>query len=155
MCTGIALAYSELPLYVIERHGLNKRVHERGGEPEVRFLYRAADRVLPVWHEGQLQVVRWGSRRNQTKVLPCTGWTWLAAVEEGRWATWEGVEVVVPATMGLENGVWFRIRQGIRGVLVCDEKGEAVVYLMVEPASHYYKTMTKSVRMPVLIGERI
>jgi hypothetical protein len=65
------------------------------------------------------------------------------------------VEVVVPATMGLENGVWFKIRQGIRGVLVHDERGEVVVDLMVEPASHYYKTMTKSTRMPVLVGERI
>src|SRR5262245_23412154 len=45
-----------------------------------------------------------------------------------------GVEVVVPATVGLENGVWFKIRQGIRGVLVHDEAGEAVVYLLVEPA---------------------
>src|SRR5262249_31625050 len=155
MCTGIALAYSELPLELIERHGLESRVHDRGGEREVRFLYRAAERVLPAWHEGQLQVVRWGSRRGQTRVLPCTGWTWREAVEKGRWAAWEGAEVAVPATMGHENGVWFKIRQGVRGVLVHDESGEAVVYLLVEPASHYYQTMTKSPRMPVLIGERI
>ena len=36
-----------------------------------------------------------------------------------------------------------------------EERGEPVVYVLVEPASHYYKTMTKSPRMPVLIGERI
>jgi hypothetical protein len=154
MCSGIALAYSELPLNLIERHGLDKQVHERGGEREVRFLWRA-DRLLPVWHAGQLEVIRWGSRRNQTKVLPCTGWTWLTAVEEGCWNAWEGEEVLIPATMGHENGIWFKIRQGIRGILVQDERGKAVVYMVVEPASHYYQTMTKSTRMPVLVGERI
>ena len=29
----------------------------------------------------------------------------------------------IPASLGFEHGVWFRIRQGIRGILVPDEKG--------------------------------
>jgi hypothetical protein len=57
--------------------------------------------------------------------------------------------------MGLENGVWFRIREGIRGVLVRDENEVDVVYMVCEPATHYYEVMTRSKRMPVLIGERI
>jgi hypothetical protein len=35
--------------------------------------------------------------------------------------------------------VWFCIRQGVRGLLVADEKGVDRVYLLVEPASHYYR----------------
>jgi hypothetical protein len=60
-----------------------------------------------------------------------------------------------PATLGLDRGVWYRIRQGIRGLLVPDERGLAVCYMLCEPASHYYQVMTRSNRMPVLIEERI
>jgi hypothetical protein len=51
--------------------------------------------------------------------------------------------------------VWFRVRQGIRGLLVPDEHGIAVAYMICERASHYYQIMTRSNRMPVLIDERI
>jgi hypothetical protein len=43
---------------------------------------------------------------------------------------------------------------GIRGFLVQDEAGLDVVYMLCEPASHYFRVMTRSDRMPVLIGER-
>src|SRR5262249_14765177 len=155
MPTGIALAYSELPLELIERHGLANRVYDRGGEQEVRFLWRQQERLLPVWHEGQLHIVRWGCRRNESKVLPCTVWTRQASIEEGPRAAREAEPVDIPATLGYEGGVWYKIRQGIRGVLVHDEQGEPVAYLICEPASHYYEVMTRSRRMPVLLGERI
>jgi hypothetical protein len=63
--------------------------------------------------------------------------------------------VVIPATMGMDRGVWFAIREGVRGVAVRDEKGRNVAYVLVEPASHYYQVMTRSLWMPVLVGERI
>ena len=65
------------------------------------------------------------------------------------------IPVDIPATLALERGVWFRVRQGIRGLLVPDERGIAVVYMICEPASHYYQVMTRSERMPILIEERI
>jgi hypothetical protein len=57
--------------------------------------------------------------------------------------------------MGHEKGIWYRIRQGIQGLLVRDEKGVEVAYMLYEPASHYFGVMTHAERMPVLIGERI
>jgi hypothetical protein len=63
--------------------------------------------------------------------------------------------VVIPANMGLDSGVWFRIRQCVRGVAVQDEQGAPVVYDLCEPASHYYQVMTRCEWMPVLVGERI
>jgi hypothetical protein len=155
MFAGVALAVSELPVELRDGHGLRGRVHERGGEPEVRFLLQAAERVLPVWLDGRLQIVRWGNRRGQSRQLPCTAWTWLATVEAGRWAEREPVAVIIPATMGVDRGVWFAIREGVRGVVVRDEKGQPAVYVLVEPASHYYEVMTRSAWMPVLVGERI
>jgi hypothetical protein len=120
---GIALAYSELPQELIDRH----RVHDRGGEPEVRFLFRDRDRVLPVWLDGRLQVVRWGNRRGQSRALPCTAWTWTATLEGGGWGELEAVPVVMPAKLGLDRGVWYHIREGVRGVVVRDEQGRPAV----------------------------
>jgi hypothetical protein len=85
MIAGIAIACSGLPVELIARHGLRRRVHDRGGEPEVQFLLHAAERVLPVWLDGRLQVVRWGHRRGQGRGLPCTAWTRRAAGATGKW----------------------------------------------------------------------
>jgi hypothetical protein len=52
--------------------------------------------------------------------------------------------------MGLEKGIWFRIRQRISGVLVRSENGVEVVYMLCEPSSHYYKVMTRSDRITVM-----
>jgi hypothetical protein len=155
VCVGIALAWSELPTDLIRRHNLERRVHDRGGEREVRFLYRDRQPRLPIWRDGRLQIVRWGNGREQSQLLPPTGWTWQATIEDGYWRNLDAVLVDIPAALGFERGVWFRIRQGIRGVLVPDEHGIAVVYMICEPSSHYYQIMTRSTRMPILIDERI
>jgi hypothetical protein len=156
MCVGISLAWSNVPTELIGRHGLRRRVHERGlGGREVWFLYRDRWPKLPIWRDGRLQVVRWGNGRGQSRYLPRTGWTWKQSVEEGRWRDLDAVFVEIPATFGLERGIWFAVRQGMRGILVPDERGLAVCYMLCEPATHYYRVMTRSDRMPVLIDESI
>jgi hypothetical protein len=155
MLTGIALPYGDVPLALVGRYGLDRRAHDRGGERELRFLYRSRAPCLPVWHEGQLRVVRWGCGRGESRVLPVGGWTKLATVEAGLWAGWGAEAVDVPASLALDNGVWYAVRQGIRAVLVQGEAGEPRAYVVVEPASHYHQVMTRSAWMPVLIGERI
>jgi hypothetical protein len=154
MFGGIALSWSALPLEMLEQDDLRRRIHERGGEREVQFLFRDHTPILPVWHEGQLQLMAWGNRRRESRRLPCTGWTWLATVEAGGWSCCQAEPIDIPATMGLENGVWYQVRQGIRGLLVRDEQGTPRVYMICEPASYYYRVMTRSHWMPVLIGER-
>jgi hypothetical protein len=155
MCTAIALAYSELPLALIEGHDLQSRVHDRGGEREVRFYWRAAPTVLPVWWDGQLRVVRWGNRDRAERKLPPTGWTWRESIEEGKWSALAPEPVVIPATFGLMNGVWFKVKQGIKGLLVRDREGAPVVFAVCEPATRYYQVMTRADWMPALIGEVI
>ncbi|MFL6116042.1 MAG: hypothetical protein ACJ786_32520 [Catenulispora sp.] len=156
MCTGIALVQSELPKPLFERHALDRRAHHgRGGEDEVWFLYRHFDRCLPVWYEGELVVLPWGCRRSDSRALPCTGWTWKDTLEAGGWANVEFTEAVIPANYGLEKGVWFTITQGIRAIVVKDEKGQPRVYMVCEPASRYYRVMTKSDRMPALVEQTI
>ena len=86
--------------------------------------------------------------------MPPTGWTWLSPVEGGQRGQADMEPVMIAATMGLEKGIWFRVRDGIRSLLVRDEHGVESAYMLCEPATHYYQVMTRSERMPVLIGER-
>jgi hypothetical protein len=155
MFAGVALAASQVPVDLIERHGLHRRMYDRGGEREIQFLLGDRHRILPVWLDGRLQIVRWGAPRGQPSALPTTAWTWRSTLEAGGWNALEAQTVAIPACMGLDRGVWFRIREGIRGVVARDASGCAVVYVLVEPASHYYKVMTRSEWMPCLIGEWI
>ncbi|MDX2038914.1 MAG: hypothetical protein SFX72_19870 [Isosphaeraceae bacterium] len=155
MCDAVAIPRHRLPLDLIERQSLRRRIHERGGEPELQFHYRDRNPRLPVQRDGRLQIVRWGNGRGQSRSLPRTGWTWLETVESGGWQEIGGLPVEIPATLVWDRGVWYAVRQGVRGLLVPDERGAAVVYVICEPASSYYRVMTRSNRMPVLIEERI
>jgi hypothetical protein len=67
-----------------------------------------------------------------------------ATVEAGSWVPFEAEPVVIPATRGLDLGVWFAIKKGVRGLAVRDEQGRAVVFPVCEPVSHYYALMTRS-----------
>lgn len=156
MCNGIALAWSELPREMIGRHQLRRRAHKRvGGEFELRFFYEDRFPKLPIRRDGRLQLARWGNGRGQSRTLPRTGWTWAASLEQGLWRDLEPIRVVIPATLAQEKGVWYPVRQGIRGLLVPDERGMAVAYILCRPATSYYQMMTRSDRMPILVEEKI
>jgi hypothetical protein len=155
MCTGISLSWSSVPTEIIGRHGLARRVCERGDEREIQFHFKDRTPRLPIYRDGRLQIVRWGNGRGQSRFLPRTGWTWLETVQQGDWRHCNPVPVDIPATLGYDRGVWYAVRQGVRGILVPDERGAAVCYMLCEPSSHYYRVMTRSPRMPVLIDERI
>ncbi len=73
--------------------------------------------------------------------------------ENGAWLRPE--PVTIPANFGLEKGVWFHVNEGLRGVLVRDEQDRPHVYMLTQAASHYYATMTKHDRMPLLIDQQI
>ena len=155
MCTAIALAFSELPISIIEGAGLLPRVHDRGGEKEVRFYWQAVPTLLPVWYGGQLRVVRWGNRDRAERKLPPTGWTWQESIEKGKWSALAPEPVVIPASYGFANGVWYRVKQGMEGLLVRDRRGELVVFMVCEVATRYYRVMTRAEWMPRLVGEVI
>jgi hypothetical protein len=156
MCVGVSLVFSEVPLLLVEQFGLEDRLHDRGGEEEVRFYWRAAPALLPVWLHGKLRVVRWGNKDRAERKLPPTGWTWQKTVADGMWSALTPEEVLIPATFVLHNGVWMKVKQGVRGLVVHDHRGEPVVYMVCEPSSRYYRVMTRSTDwMPVFVGEVI
>jgi hypothetical protein len=138
----------------LEGHpGLPRRAYRRGERVEYRFLCTDRRPCLPIVRDGRLFLARWGNTRGQSRFLPRTNWTWLETVRRGGWQG-SGAEMVeIPATFGLERGRWFRVTQGIRGLLVPDERGWAVAYMICEPSSHYYKVMTRAERMPAFIDQ--
>jgi len=76
-------------------------------------------------------------------------------VEARGWNALEPACVDIPVSFGLEGGVWFRIREGIRGLLVHDERNQPHAYMICEPPTRYYRVMTHGDRMPSLIDEVI
>jgi hypothetical protein len=146
--TGIALIASELPVSLLE--SVIDRLHDLGGCPEVRFENWHHPPLLPVRWDGALRLMQWGSR-DRRSVLPYGGLLTRHQMESGLLT---GVdEAVIPANYGYQHGVWFLIEAGVRGV-VLPEAG--VVYVLMEPATNYYRNMTgQSALMPVLVDQVI
>lgn len=154
MCTAIALPIHDLPLSFIEQHGLRDRMATRdpGAHREIQFHWRHPRPLLPYFHDNQLCMGQWGSRDRRSK-LPHGGWIRLTELENVR--ELRPVEIAVPCLLGLERGIWFPVEEGIRAVLLANERRVPHVYVLTEPASHYFRVMTRSDWMPVMIGRRI
>ena len=107
------VAASELPVELIARHGLS-RAPQRGGEHEVRFLYRDRRPRLPSARRATADGAL-GKRIGPKPVAAPHRLDLASTIEEGTWSGLNPVPVDIAAMLGLERGVWFRIRQGIRG----------------------------------------
>lgn len=155
MCQAVALPRSEVPLALYDSPALADRVHLRadGCEPEVRSCWREVPAVLPVWLDGRVQVIRRGNRDRKGK-LPPTGWTSAESAEAGRRAGLRPEPAVVPATYCLVGGTWYRVREGVRALVVRDRAGPAA-HMVVERASRYFGVMTRSEWAPAPVRETV
>ncbi|MDB5307424.1 MAG: hypothetical protein JWO38_1626 [Gemmataceae bacterium] len=154
MCTGTALARSELPLALVSQHRLAERLYDRDGREEFQFQWWQSPAVLPVRRNGRIEIIPWGSKSRKGP-LPYGGWVSQDHVAEGLFAHANPEEVVIPANLGWQAGAWFLIVEGIRGVVVETRSGP-VVYMLMEPASNYYRNMTEqSPMMPIFVRQVI
>ena len=138
---GISLSWRSLPQMLIDRHALLDRVIVRSDDAdrEFRFLYRDTRPLLPVWVGSELTIFSWGHPRRRSK-LPRTSAITQEAFQAGVWLGVHPEPVDIPANFGWDKGVWYRIKEGIRGILVADESNNQIVYILTEPASHYDTT---------------
>ena len=155
MCTGIALDRCEIPDSLVDEYGLTTTSRGAESSPEVQVRYQDKKARLPVWLDGQLQILTWGNRDDKQSRLPRTGWARRESVEDGKWKWLRPEKVTIPASYGLEKGVWFAITEGMEGLVVLDEQKLPHVDMLTQPASHYYQTMTRHERMPILLGDQI
>lgn len=154
MCKGISILKARIRQELFEEYELAQRVVVRGEQPELHFMYTDPVVLLPVERDGQTVIYEWGNRSGKGK-LPRTGWCRTESLEAGKWRWLHPERVTIPADFGLEKGVWFQVVEGMQGVVVHDEQGRPRVYMLTQQASHYYQTMTKHDRMPMLIGQEI
>ena len=154
MCVAIAITTSELPVTLVAQHRLAERVYEREGRQEYQFHWWQTPAILPVRREGKLEIVIWGSKSRRSP-LPYGGWLSLADIGAGVLANSSAEEVVIPANLGLQKGTWFVINEGIRGLIIM-VRGTPIVYMLMEPATNYYRNMTEqSPTMPVFVDQVI
>ena len=148
---GLAIQISDVP---VAWHAMSsQRLFNREGAPELRFSYYERLPELPVIVDGEFRFLPWGNKTNAS--VPKGGWCELEELEAGRWQWLKPQEVVIPANFGRQSGRWFLIDSAARGILVHSERGHPYVYMLTEPASHYYEIMCRHQRMPVLIDQRI
>jgi hypothetical protein len=154
MCSGIAIPKTEIPDVLMDRYRLRSRITSRGGDQELRFLVGDKPRVLPTWVNNQLIVLPWGNQNTRSR-LPRTGFLTEESLESGQLEWMKPEHAIIPAAAGIDNGRWYQIQDGITGVIVSDEINRMHVYMLTEPASHYYRIMTGSDRMPVLVRQQL
>jgi hypothetical protein len=56
---------------------------------------------------------------------------------------------------GIANGVWFRVKEWMHGLVIHDHQGVPVVFMLTQPAMRYYEIMCRADFMPVLVDEVI
>lgn len=153
---GLSLSWRHLPQSLIDQHGLQERRYCRGDgcEPEYQFLFRTRAPVLPVMYGDELRVFSWGTP-NRHSPLPRQAVIGHERLHAGDWRELQPEEVEFPAIRCVDKGIWYRVSQGVQGVLVRDRDDTPVVYVVTRVSTHYYRVMTRNSREPVFIGETI
>lgn len=147
MCTAVRFSRFEFADEALENSGL-----KLSGD-EVRVAFNDKITFLPVVYSGSNQLFVWGNK-DKSKKLPRTGFCRFESLESGKWQWLNPVNVKILAATALVNGVWFQVREGIDGVIV-EYSGLKACYILTKPSTHYFKIMTGSDRMPVLINQII
>lgn len=147
MCCRIAFSSNEIS----EQDLLSAGIVPNNGVCEVD--YRNKKPILPVEINGKKRLIEWGNRDNKLSKLPRTAWAKKESIDAGKWAWLYPEKIKIIASRGFEKGIWFKIKEGIEGLLIIDENKEEHVYMITRKATHYFETMTHHDRMPVLINE--
>jgi hypothetical protein len=137
MLTAIAVPFELIPLELIRPHKLAQQIHVYDDWIEFRFHFAAADSLLPIVHEGgRITLARWGCRREECRVLPCTGWTTAQGATSRFWPEVGGRTVTMPAYLGYEDGAWVPLRSQGRAVLAYDSRGQPHAFVVCELSTH-------------------
>ena len=92
--------------------------------------------------------------KGQERQFPWKGFCQVEGLKKGAWQELKPKLVKVKVTRGQSNGVHFQIRQGVYALFLDHPKGKGL-YILTQPSTHYYRTMTGATRMPILINQVI
>jgi hypothetical protein len=134
MLTAVAIRRDVIDPDLFHCDPLGLLVRDSPDEADLLFHYGEPRALLPVLHRGRIVLARWGCRRNESRVLPCTGWTTTGTSAAMRyWCSVGGVAVVVPAYLGFERGAWVKLRGPVRAVLAYDQRGQPHAFIVCKP----------------------
>ena len=110
MCTGITIAWRDIPTRLIRKHQLDERIIQRSetADKEILFMQRHRQPLLPVFYQGELRILPWGNRQRHSNA-PLAWWCEVATLESGAWSMYHPEPVEILANFGLERGVWFQM----------------------------------------------
>jgi hypothetical protein len=107
---------------------------DRPDAADLVFCYGNPCALLFVLHRGRIVLARWGCCRNETRILPCTGWTTTRSAAAARyWRSVGATNVGVPAYLGFEGGAWMKLPRPVRAVLAYDERDQQHVFIVCDP----------------------
>jgi hypothetical protein len=133
MLTAIAVRRDVVDPDLFHCDPLGLLVQDSPDESDLVFCFADPCAVLPVLHRSRIVLSRWGCRRTESRVLPCTGWTTTRSAAAVRyWRSVGGVAVLVPAYLGFEGGTWVRLHWPVRAVLAHDERGQPHAFIACE-----------------------
>jgi len=147
MCGGVGYKTKNIPEKELKKYyspELIKRF-KRSGRVETFFWNEKP--ALPVKTKQGIQLKLWGNKSGDIK-LPKTGWARSESLQEGKWDYLHPKLVDIPVESGYEKKTWFEFKDGTKGALVKDKKGEEHVFMITKEASEEYKRETKHDREP-------
>ncbi len=145
MCQAIRFIKNEFTREELAAAGL------KSSNEEIQIHFSRETPLLPVLLHGKNTLIPWGNRN--TPNLPHTGFCKIESLEAGKWAWLQPLPINIIASSALVNGVWFQVKQAIRGLMIIDSHGIQYGYMLTQPATHYFQTMTGAERMPVLVNQ--
>jgi len=148
MCAGVRFSISNIPEVKLKKY-FNQReldFYKKRGEIDIFFFSKKP--FLPIQRDDRIDLVTWGNR-DKNFALPQTGWARQESVEAGKWDYLKLQKVEIPARMGYEKGVWFKV-DGIGGVEIKSGRDKRV-YMLTQKASPRYRKLTGHDREPVWV----
>jgi hypothetical protein len=108
----------------------------------VTVYFNDSKAALPVkLADGQIKLIPWGRRQNQSGLLPLGGWARLPAIYQGKWNQY--MPKPVPITQFMEkdfegNTHWYDVTNGqwIQGLLAREEKEMRIYIVTMTPEMH-------------------
>lgn len=149
MCGGIAFKISKFSKKQLKQFFTDDQINEAEVLGNMQVYFWSPSAVLPVMNDGNPNLIEWGNRDKNIN-FPKTGWAREESINDGKWNGLNPNYVTIPAVMGYENGVWFDIKKGIKG-LIASRNNKKRVYIITRKSSPDYLKLTTHDREPLFI----
>lgn len=116
-------------------------VYFRYHDDVLRMYFANAKAVLPIQKkDGELVLMPWGRRQNQSGNLPLGGWARLDAIYGGRWDKYFPKPLKIPVLSFMEKDFegqshWYDLNKGqyLQGLLARDNNEQRIYIVTIEP----------------------